>query len=240
MSDQPLISRPSYAIASTRRYRLSPLAKRSFNTALDAADIIAKDGDQTSQVRIEADATGDISIHFDHPLLRGTIRESLTLQATTSGLKSRHLKRVVTNQDEEVVRTEEVHFHSGILPLPGPSYPEVMLPFLLSWQPFDKKRRTLYAWINDRFVAKVQYESIGRTRIVHGGKKRDAWEMVMWPDLNDWVSLGRVLTKLSYPFVPKYRMWFDPKEPHAVLRFEGPYGPPGAPEVMLELVESPV
>jgi len=42
---------------------------------------------------------------------------------------------------------------------------------------------------------------------------------------------------MVYPFVPKYRMWFAPKPPHTVLRFEGPYGPPGAPEIVLELVE---
>ena len=237
MSNTPLISRPSYAIASTRKYRLSPRAKRSFNTALDANDIVDKGGANHSVVRIEAEATGDITIHFEHPLIRGVIRESLVLVSTPEGLKAGHLSRTVNGKDDALIRSEEVHFHAGTLTLPGATYPEVMLPFLLSWQPFDKTRRTLYAWINDRFLAKVQYESIGRTTVDLPGGRRDAWEMVMWPDLNDWVNLGRVLTKLSYPFVPKYRMWFDPREPHAVLRFEGPYGPPGAPEIVLELLD---
>lgn len=50
------------------------------------------------------------------------------------------------------------------------------------------------------------------------------------------MHLGKVLTKLARPFVPKYPMWFDPEPPHALLRFEGPFGPPGAPEVVMERV----
>jgi hypothetical protein len=236
MIEQPLIARPRYSIEGVHKYRLQPREKRSFHTALDAADIIEKHG-ATSEVRIEAGTTGDVTLHFQHSLIHGTIRESLVLKDTPAGLKSGHLKRTVHGTDDTLVRSEDVFFHSGTLPLPGPTYPEVILPFLLSWQPFDKTQRTLYAWINDRFVAKVQYESVGRTTLTLNGTKREAWEMVMWPDLNDWISLGRVLTKLSYPFVPKYRMWFDVTEPHTVLRYEGPYGPPGAPEIVLELVD---
>ena len=44
---------------------------------------------------------------------------------------------------------------SGTIPLPEAVYPEVTLPFLLRWQPFDGKTRDLFAWINDRFVARV-------------------------------------------------------------------------------------
>ena len=57
----------------------------------------------------------------------------------------------------------------------------------------------------------------------------------MYPDLNDWVPMGAMLSTLARPFLPKYHMWFDETSPHRVVRFEGPYGPPGAPEVLLEL-----
>ena len=59
----------------------------------------------------------------------------------------------------------------------------------------------------------------------------------MYSDLNDWVSLGAIVTKLARPLLPKYRMWFDAEAPHGVLKFEGPYGPPGAPEIVLELAQ---
>jgi hypothetical protein len=60
----------------------------------------------------------------------------------------------------------------------------------------------------------------------------------MYPDINDWVKLGSVVTKLIKPFLPKYHMWFSPRggAAHALVRFEGSYGPPGAPEIVLELL----
>ena len=60
--------------------------------------------------------------------------------------------------------------------------------------------------------------------------------MVMFPDINDWIHLGKVITRMIRPFVPKYRVWYAPEPPFHMLRFEGPYGPPGAPEVILELL----
>ncbi len=44
-----------------------------------------------------------------------------------------------------------------------------------------------------------------------------------------------VLETLAKPLLPKYRMWFEVAKPNRVVRFEGPYGPPGAPEIVLEL-----
>jgi len=58
----------------------------------------------------------------------------------------------------------------------------------------------------------------------------------MYPDLNDWVKMGTALTKLAKPFLPRYSMWYEPAAPNRLLRFEGSYGPPGAPEIILELV----
>ena len=59
----------------------------------------------------------------------------------------------------------------------------------------------------------------------------------MYPDLNDWISLGSVVTRLARPLLPHYDMWFEPFAPYRVLRYEGPYGPPVAPEIVLELRE---
>ena len=118
---------------------------------------------------------------------------------------------------------------------------ETLLPFLLRGIPLDGQRRSLYAWICDRFVAKVYYEVAHRERSISvPGGRFDAHEVVMYPDLNDWVKLGSVLTRLAKPFLPKYHMWFAPgplghKGAHTLVRFEGPYGPPGAPEIVLEL-----
>ncbi len=230
----PLISPPMRPVDTRLSYRLLPRKKKSFNTVLDARHLVDPDPTRLTTVHIDAGPDG-ARFSVSHPVIDGRIDESLTCEATGEGLVSRRLVRSVYDQNDERVRHEDVRFDAGVIPLPPQAYPEVVLPFLLSWQPFDGKTRSLYAWINDRFVAKVQYRSLGRKNITLDGAKRAAVAMEMVPDLNDWVNLGRVLTKLAQPLLPRYRMWFDPAAPHTVLRFEGPYGPPGAPEIVLEL-----
>jgi hypothetical protein len=125
-------------------------------------------------------------------------------------------------------------FRHDKLGLPQATYPEVALPFLLAWMPHDGERRSVYAWINDRFIAKVYVEVERRTSISLGARSHDVVELVMYPDLNDWVPMGALLTRLAKPFLPKYHMWYERPAPHRLMRFEGPYGPPGAPELVLE------
>ena len=230
----PLISPPPRPLDVRLSYRLTPRPKRSFNTVLDAQKLVDPDPTRRTSVHIDAGKDG-ARFSVSHPVIGGRIDESLTCEATGEGLMSRRLVRSVYDSEGERVRHEDVRFDAGVIPLPPQAYPEVVLPFLLSWQPFDGQTRSLYAWINDRFVAKVQYRSTGEKSVEVNGSKRRAVEMEMVPDLNDWVPLGRVLNKLAQPLLPRYRMWFDPAEPHTVLRFEGPYGPPGAPEIVLEL-----
>ena len=59
----------------------------------------------------------------------------------------------------------------------------------------------------------------------------------MYPDLNDWIAMGSMVTRLVKPLLPRYDIWFEVSSPHRVLRFEGPYGPPGAAEIVLELAK---
>jgi hypothetical protein len=233
-----LIRRPSYPIASSRRYRLTAREKTSFQTVLSADDMVDSGGTRTTAVTFE-EAEGEVRLSFEFPLAKGCIRETLTLADDAGQLRSASLVRSVFNLSETRVRHEEINFADSTIPLPEASYPEVALPFLLSFQPLDRKTRDLFAWINDRFVARVEYLSKGETSLRLPSGKVRAIKAIMYPDFNDWVRLGKVLNKLAYPFLPKYHMWFNPEPPHEVLRFEGPYGPPGAPEVVMELVVDP-
>jgi hypothetical protein len=136
-----------------------------------------------------------------------------------------------------MLREERADFATVIPKLPEATYPETMLPFLLRAHPLDGARRSLHAWICDRFVAKVYYEvHKKRTEVKVPAGRFEAAEIVMYPDINDWVHLGAVITKLIKPLLPKYHMWFAPNGagPHKLVRFEGSYGPPGAPEIVLE------
>jgi hypothetical protein len=230
-----LIRRPSYPVVSSRSYQLSARKKPTFQTVLKAADLLDLDGSRTTEVRLEEEE-GEVRLSFDFPLARGSIRETLTLENENGRLRSAGLVRSVFDLEDRRVRHEEIDFRAGTIPLPESTYPEVALPFLLSFQPLDGQVRDLFAWINDRFVVRVEYRSRGKTKVALPRGKVPAIKLVMYPDFNDWVRLGKVITKLVYPFLPKYHMWFSPEPPYEVLRFEGPYGPPGAPEVVMELV----
>jgi len=228
-----LIKSPSQPLSTEYRYKLTPRAKTSFNTVMSADDIIDTSGEKTCMVKVEVDV--DVKLSFVFPFIRGYINEQLTLEREGENLTCSHMLRSVFDSSDKRVRHEEVLFNSKVIPLPVACYPEVALPFLLAWQPFDGKIRDIYAWINDKFLARVEYQSTGVVKL--GSDKVDAVKMIMYPDLNDWVRLGKLITKLVRPFVPKYHIWYSPEWPHKVLRFEGPYGPPGAPEIVMELLD---
>jgi hypothetical protein len=232
------IPSPPPDFAGAFEFSLRPREKRSFNTVLDANKILAGSSNPVSTVRYAEDA-GDVVLTMDHPIADGRMREEIRLGRDGQGLVARSLSREVFDASERQVRSEKVpDFRHDELGLPPATYPEVALPFLLGWMPHDGERRSVYAWINDRFIAKVYVEVHARTVMTIGGRTRDTIELMMYPDLNDWVSLGAVLTRLAKPFLPKYHMWYERKAPHRLVRFEGPYGPPGAPELVLEAREA--
>ncbi|MEM9194311.1 MAG: hypothetical protein AAGF12_34360 [Myxococcota bacterium] len=231
-----LIPSPPTNFEGEAFYELRPREKRTFHTVLDAAKLLDSDRSRRSHVRWTR-SDGGFELHLEHPLRSGRTTEQVHFESTAQGILLRRLTRKVFDVSDAQVRLEAVDFGAAPMRLPDQTYPEVVLPFILGWMPADKTTRSVYAWINDRFVSKVYVESQGPTHVKVLGRKRAALEVLMYPDLNDWVSLGPVLTRLAKPLVPKYRMWFDPEPPHRPLRYEGPYGPPGAPEIVIELSE---
>jgi hypothetical protein len=234
MSGLAQIPSPPAGFAGTARSSIRARDKRDYHGVLDARQILASMDRHESVVTLREDA-GAVVLETDHPMFSGRLREQVRYTHNGSGLVAESLTREVADDDGTVVRREAVptYLHARI-GMPLEMYPEVTLPFILGWLPLDK-RKSLYAWINDRFVAKLYIESAGRETITAPIGARDTVRVIMYPDLNDWVSLGSVLTRLAKPFIPKYRMWFEAGSPHRLVRFEGPYGPPGAPEIVLEL-----
>lgn len=230
-----LIPQPHDASLTRQRFRIAPRPKRSFNTVLDAARLIDAGDARSSEVALSRE--GDVlRVEALHPIRGGSIDEIYTASITPAGLRSESLVRRLS-EGERVVRREEVDFRSKLIDLPETTYPEVLMPFLLNAFPQDGKKRSLHAWINDRFVARTYFEVSGRSTVEVSGRALAAFETILYPDLNDWVNLGAVATKLAKPLLPKYRMWYAVEAPHTLLRFEGPYGPPGAPEVVLTRIE---
>lgn len=227
------IPEPPAGFAGSASYVIRPREKPMFHGVLDAKKLLAASGERRSAVTWSG-ANGHVELAMEHPILGGTLRETVKYARQPAGLATVSLEREVHTPQGARARREEVLFHHDQMGLPSATYPEVTLPFILGWLPHDGKRRSMYAWINDRFVAKLYYETVHATKVHVPSGTHEAFESVMYPDLNDWVPLGTVLTRLAKPFLPKYRMWHAKQPPHRVLRFEGPYGPPGAPELILE------
>jgi hypothetical protein len=229
-------------ITEGARYNVKPRPSRSFHTATSASDLFQTDELATltwlsGHSGSDPDQVGEIALHM--PVAGGRFDERCSFTIDPH-LRPTRFERTLHGHDGRALREERVDFSAGLPKLPEATYPETLLPFIMGAQPLDGERRSLYAWICDRFVAKVYYE-VSKKKVdvrVPAGHFQTT-EVIMYPDLNDWVHLGSVLTRLSRPFLPKYHSWFEPSETgrHRLVRFEGPYGPPGAPEIVLELVE---
>ncbi|MGH7435058.1 MAG: hypothetical protein ACRENE_05225 [Polyangiaceae bacterium] len=229
------IPAPPAGFAGSLRFSLRAREKKSFNTVLDAHSLLARTTRPESEA-VYADDGDDVVLTMNHPMGEGRMTEVIRLARQGGNLVSRSLTRELFDGSGQLLRKEHVpDFGHAKLGLPQALYPEVALPFLLAWLPLDGQRRSVYAWINDRFIAKVYIEvEKQRASVSIGGRSHEVVELVMYPDLNDWVPMGTLLTKLAKPFLPKYHMWYERSAPHRLVRFEGPYGPPGAPELVLE------
>jgi hypothetical protein len=236
MSRTTNIPHPPPDFAGQVKYAIFPREKRAFNTVLDAHKLLGNASKPVSDVRYASEGD-DVVVAMDYPFANGHLREEVRLVRHRDGLVMRALSRDVFDAAGRMVRSEQApDFRHDALGLPVAAYPEVALPFLLGWIPHDGERRSVYAWINDRFIAKVYIEVAARGPLAVQRTAYDTVEVIMYPDLNDWIPLGAVITRLVKPFVPKYRMWYERRAPHRLVRFEGPYGPPGAPELVLELI----
>jgi hypothetical protein len=219
----------------TVRYRVQPRAKPAFKTILDARALFGGASEGSCEVKTrtrEAAREGEVALEISVSQELGPlhIEDRFEGARAASGIRAHRLER-----RQGSARREEVDFGAGPIKWPLATYPEVLLPFLMRGQPRDGERRAAYSWTADRFVARVYYEVRGEeTVVVPAGRFRThlVW---MYPDLNDWVALGSLLTRLAKPFLPRYEMWFEADRPHRVVKYEGAYGPPGAPEIVLEL-----
>ena len=83
----------------------------------------------------------------------------------------------------------------------------VLLPLMLGW-PASRRTRAFYSWINDRFVSRVYVETKGATRVQLPGGTKQATEMVLYPDLNDFVAGFAALLADDFPAAPEWTSGF--------------------------------
>lgn len=222
------------SIEETMRFRVRPRPQPKFKTVLDPRVLFSSgDGEATVKTTVRPGATeGQEALVVDvvQKLGQLEVNDRFTGIRSGGGVRAGKLTRSIGTS-----RREEADFTHGPFQWPLATYPEVLLPFVMRGQAWDQGIRAAYAWTTDRFVARVYYEARGRMNVDVPAGKIDAHHVWMYPDLNDWVALGAVVTKLAKPLLPRYEMWFEAAAPHRPVRYEGAYGPPGAPEVVLEL-----
>jgi len=226
-----LLPLPPPGFDVTSHYRLKPRPKRAFHTILDANKLLVP-GSKGSLTFRNLDGER-VELATKYEVSAGTIEESFVMRKTPAGLESERLVRTMLDAEGQQARNEEVNFDANLGVAPN-TYPEVLLPLMLGW-PSPQRTRAFYSWINDRFVSRVYVETKGRTTVDLPRGTRSAIELVLYPDLNDFVRVGSTVARLAKPLMPQYHLWFEPESPNRVLRFEGPYGPPGAPELIMEL-----
>lgn len=222
---------PGFEVSS--EYQLKPRPKRAFNTILDANRLLIPG----SKGRLTFRKTGEerVELATRYKIASGAIEERFIMHKTWRGLEGERLQRRMFDTDGEVRRNEDVQFETDLGLAPN-TYPEVLLPLMLGW-PAPQRTRAFYSWINDRMVSRVYVETKGETRVELPGGTRRALELVLYPDLNDFVRVGGTVARLAKPLMPQYHLWFETEAPNRIVRFEGPYGPPGAPELIMELLE---
>jgi hypothetical protein len=233
MSLDALLPNPPEGFDITSQYRLKPRPKRAFHTILDANKLLVP-GSKGSLSFRNVDE-GRIELATKYEVSAGTIEERFIMRKTPAGLESERLERSMYDPDRQQVRNELVLYDANLGVAPN-TYPEVLLPLMLGW-PSPQRTRAFYSWINDRFVSRVYVETKGETTLSLPRGSRNATELVLYPDLNDFVRVGSTVARLAKPLMPQYHLWFERAAPNRVLRFEGPYGPPGAPELIMELDE---
>ena len=227
------LNAPKITGTEIAEYKATPHPKPFFKTVLDSKRMF-EGAITTVTTKIE---NGELEIVSAHETGVGRIDEIAKLDAKI-GVAMRTLDRTQRDSAGKIVREERVDFASNAVLLPERTFPEVLLPFVLRGHSLHA-RDYVYSWSVDRFVARVYFEITKKhvSLTVPAGTFRTN-HVVMYPDLNDWVPLGSMLTTLAKPLLPKYHMWFEDAAPHRVIRFEGAYGPPGAPELILELARS--
>lgn len=216
----------------TVHYRVQPHPRPKFHTVMNPREVFASgDGRCSVTTRVRAPREGEVALELISRVELGSVLLEDRFEGVwQGGLAPGKLLRVVGQG-----RRKEIDFLRNPFPLPQATYPEVLLPFLMRAQPRDGERRTLCSWTSDRFVARVYYESRERKVLDGPGGRIPSTLVWMYPDLNDWISLGSMITKLAKPLLPRYEMWFEDAAPHRVVRFEGAFGPPGAVEIVMQL-----
>ena len=202
---------PPADFAGTTKYSILPREKRAFHTVLDAHKILpATRATPMSEVALLA--SGDeVVVALDHPIAGGHLREEMRLTSRRRRADdARACRARCLDAGGQIVRRGA---GPGLPPrhrwaCRWPRIPRWRCP---SCSAGCRSTASGAASTRGSTIAsspRCTSRSKGGSRISIGGTTHDTIEVIMYPDLNDWIPMGAMITRLVKPFVPKYRMWY--------------------------------
>jgi hypothetical protein len=99
------------------------------------------------------------------------------------------------------------------------------------------KESSFHLWMSDRSVVRMRLKRIHKERIRIALGEFTCVKIRMVLDVQSVMPVGKILALLVQPFMPEFYFWLWEEEPYPVLKAEGALGPPGAPQMLMEVVE---
>jgi len=99
------------------------------------------------------------------------------------------------------------------------------------------KEGSFHLWMSDQSVVRMRLRRMNKERVIIALGEFTCVKIRMVLDVQSVMPLGKVLALLVQPFMPEFYFWLWEQEPYPVMRAEGALGPPGAPQMLMEVVE---
>ncbi len=168
----------------------------------------------------------------------GTSTLVLEFKPKGDRLRQTRLVREITKFSGEKALTYELNFDNLSKAYPEDTYALEVRTFLFRGLDMTRKSKFRYNWWTSEKAVVPWYikpKSIRKIAVPAG--TFNCYEIEMYIDIAGFVNRGGYLNKIVNPFMPDFSMYFDVTPPHHFVHYKGPIGPPGSPEVNLDLIK---
>ncbi len=121
---------------------------------------------------------------------------------------------------------------------PEDTYALEVRTFLFRGLDMTKKSKFHYNWWASEMAIIPRYIKTKKTKeITITAGTFNCYQIELFIDIGGFVNRGDYLNKIINPFLPDFIMYFDVNPPHYFVHYKGSVGPPGSPEVNMDLVK---
>jgi hypothetical protein len=99
------------------------------------------------------------------------------------------------------------------------------------------KESSFHLWLSDQSVVRMRLKRMNKEQIKIALGEFPCVKIRMVADVQSVMPVGKILALLIQPFMPEFHFWIWEEKPYTVLRAEGALGPPGSPQMLMEVLE---